>query len=159
MYSQAIDTSNQVMENIATWFRVMSIYGDRTNPAGNIDDTIQKLYVKLTLQSGSPPLDMNYTIIEITDGNKKIDLKFNKTGAADDTRYNATALRDPKGAWKIYAIAQGSLIRVCIDTNKTGVKLLPQTDVRINIIPKHGYVAEIKFTTPSGYTTRLVEIL
>jgi flagellin FlaB len=151
---QAQDTGTSAIEDVASGFRVVAIQGDRD---ADLKNTIQNLTLKLCLEAGSPAIDMDEVIIEITDGSTDVSLEYG--AAADDDEYAVTVLRDPAGAWSPgRVVSQGTLIKVQINADAAGLNLDTQTECSLKIIPKHGAATYEAFTTPSTYIDRYVEL-
>jgi len=155
LQQQAQDTANQAIAEVSTGFRVVDVFGDRLNES-NL--AIQVVYLKLGLMSGSTPIDFTDVVIEIDDGFMEVNLLFNIT--ADGTHYNMTVLRDkpPSNTPGQYFITSGDLVKVRINASEIGLNLLPQTQMTLKIIPKHGVPNYERFTTPSAYTNVIIDL-
>jgi flagellin FlaB len=153
---QAQDTGMSAIADVASGFRIVAIDGDRD---ADLKSTIQNVTVKLCLEAGSPAIDMDEVIIEISDGTAVVILSYSTAANPSATTFVATAIRDPAGAWASgRVVSQGTLIEVQIDADLAGLNLDVQTACTIRIIPKHGAPTYESFTTPSTYIFRYVEL-
>ena len=187
---QAYSTGRTARQDVSTGLNVVHVYGDLYSPeptdgaaAGN-QDRIQNLTIKVKLQAGSDPIDLNQMIVQISDGNKMVDYSYHGSADADLVfHYNASLELDPAEHAVFTAddiLTEGSLVALTFDcadwlsmdghpegggvgnTNAPGpdFNLTTQQEVTCKLIPKHGVPTLVKFTSPSTYADeRYVEIL
>jgi flagellin FlaB len=154
LQQQAEETGNIAIQDVATGFKVIHIGGivDLNGPSVN---TIE---IKVGLLAGSPAIDMDDVLIEITDGSTDVTLKFNPN-TADASNFTATILRDmPPENWDQHVITQGDIVKIVINATAAGLNLGPQTDVTLQIIPKHGVPTYTAFMVPATLTTQYVDL-
>ena len=177
---QAYDTGRTARSDVSSGLNVVHVYGNRRlGAAGANQDTIQNLTIKVKLQAGSDPIDLNQMIVQISDGNKSVDYSFEGSADADlNWHYNATLELDPAEHAVFTAndiMTEGTLIALVFDLTQelsnadghannwddgAGLYLNTQQEVTIKLIPKHGVSTLVKFTTPSVYADeRIVELL
>ena len=164
---QAYSTGRTARQDVSTGLNVVHVYGDR---ATIINDTIDLLYIKVKLQAGSDPIDLNQMIIQISDGASTVHLGFNGSAdsalGADDLIYDATLLVDPD-EHNVFAaddiLTEGTMVTLkiyCRNDPEYTLNLDTQQEVTIKLIPKHGVATLCKFTTPSVYADeQIVELL
>jgi archaellin len=164
---QAKKTALQAINTVSTGISIINIVGDRntdSNPSLPPNSTIQVLELKVELFPGSPAIDFDDLLIQVSDGNKTADLVLNVTGTtaehATATQYVAIAIRDIDGTFDDKIMNQGDIIKIIIstDTDATDLNLTTNRDITIRLIPKHGLLTTSKLVTPSVYTTRYVEL-
>ena len=155
LQQQAEETGNVAIQDVATGFKVIHIGGivNLTAPK------IRTIEIKVGLLAGSPSIDMNDVLIEITDGTSDVTLTFSNS-AADSTHFTASSLRDmsPQNWNDQYVMTQGDIIKITINATAAGLNLGPQTDVTLQLIPKHGVPTYTAFMIPATLTTDYVDL-
>ncbi len=155
LQQQAEETGNIAIQDVATGFKVIHIGGivNLSTPA------VETIEIKVGLLAGSPAIDLDNVLIEITDGTTDVTLTFSAT-AADATHFTATSLRDmdPQNWATQHVMTQGDIIKIIIDAKAAGLSLGPQTDVNMQIIPKHGVPTYTAFMVPATLTTTYVDL-
>ena len=165
---RAQSTAELSIKDVSNGFKILSVEGKVDSDT----NTLKYIYLKVALHAGSDAIDLNNTIIEITDGENETSLKLdyqwlqtyysNSKPTADDITYaevNATVdqdftvvvLRDPNNQFKKTSpvVTQGTLLKIVISVE--GWSIGPQTEVTIKIIPKHGVPTLEEFTTPPTF--------
>ncbi len=161
---RAQTTAELSIKDVSNGFKILSVEGK----VDNTTNTLKYIYLKVALHAGSDAIDLNNTIIEITDGTHEANLKLDYSwlGAANTTltditsaEENATAntdftvvvLRDPNNQFSKTSpvVTQGTLLKIVISVE--GWSIGPQTEVTIKIIPKHGVPTLEEFTTPATF--------
>ena len=178
---QAYDTGRTARQDVSTGLNAVHVYGDRLlgGVGGTNQATIQNLTIKVKLQAGSDPIDLNQMIVQISDGNKMVDYSFEGSDDADlNWHYNATVELDPE-EHDVFAaddiLTEGTLIALYFDLtvelsdadghannwdDGADLNFDTQQEVTCKLIPKHGVPTLVKFTTPSVYADeRYVELL
>jgi flagellin FlaB len=156
LQSQVASSGREAKTEVAGQFEILTAYGiaDITT-----DNSIDDVYLKVTIAPGSPELRINDTIIEVSNGTDRETLDFAATPDSDS--FAATAVRDPAGNYaSIGTLARGTVIRIQIDTEQVfgATGLTPQTPLTIKIIPKHGQEVLLSITTPDAYTGEYVDL-
>jgi flagellin FlaB len=169
MQEQAENTGNQAMIDVSAGLRVVGITGDTNidaNDSASPQASIQVIKINLRLVPGSPGINFAKVVVRILDGNKTAYLTYNSTGTdagdANADSYIVTVVRDDDGSFTNYnVLTQGDLIQLIIstDADATALELEPSTTVRLEIIPEEGSPTLERFTTPSTYLERFVELV
>ncbi len=157
LQQQAEETGNIAIQDVATGFKIIHIGGlVNLTPATPNVDTVE---IKVGLIAGSPAIDLDNVLIEITDGSTDVTLTFNPT-SADATHFTAVSLRDmPPQNWNNqHVMTQGDIIKISIDAKAAGLSLGPQSEVTLQIIPKHGVPTYAAFMVPATLTTNYVDL-
>ncbi len=168
LQQQAEETGNIAIQDVATGFKIIHIGGivDNSTPA---NPKISVIEIKVGLIAGSPAIDLDNVLIEITDGTTDKTLSFapvtdpaNKTAInyADSTHFSADLLRDMAPLnWKSdHVMTQGDVIKIVINATAAGLTLGPQTQVSLQLIPKHGVPTYTAFMVPATLTTKYVDL-
>lgn len=166
--AQQAETSGvQAGDKVSTGLQVIAIAGDRKEDSYEsraTSSTIEVLEIKVELLAGSGAVNINETIIQITDGDTSADLQHGGSGLnssqATATTFVAYEIRDPDAQFP-NNIGPGALIKIniSVDDSATNLNLDNSTEVIIRIIPRRGITTVIKFITPSAYTTRYIELV
>ncbi len=156
LQQQAEETGNIAIQDVATGFKIVHIGGQVTTGAS---PKITQIEIKVGLIAGSPAIDLDDVIIEITDGTTDKTLSFSAS-AADSDNFTATSLRDmePKNWDDDHVMTQGDIIKITINATAAGLNLTPQTYVTLQIIPKHGVPTYAAFMVPATLTTDYVDL-
>ncbi len=167
LQQQAEETGNVAIQDVATGFKVIHIGGivDNSTPAS---PKISVIEIKVGLLAGSPAIDLDNVLIEITDGTTDKTLSFSavtnstKTAIdyADADHFSADLLRDmPPTNWQgDHVMTQGDIIKIVINATAAGLTLGPQTQVTMQLIPKHGVPTYTAFMVPATLTTKYVDL-
>jgi len=173
---QAQETGRLAEQEVSSGFQVIEVYGiDCSSGSGPIspgtpDNDIDDLYLKLRLNAGSPPIDMDNVIIEVTGDSFEASLSLS-VSSADSTHYKVEepdgtigVIRDPEGHYDSdsdnsdettdqHIVSQGTVILVHLDVESIeGTGLDPQDTVHIKIIPKHGSPTYEEINVPECLT-------
>jgi len=149
---------SDVMDTDGTPIAAFSFAGGSTEPR------VQDLHLKVRLSSGSPDVDMDNVVIEITGtgSNAGTDGGFHKSlsfgSAADDDQYAVTVIRDPDTKFtNEHIVGQGCLLQIDIDVEQLiagGVSvnsgMEAQDTALLKIIPKHGGVCTEEIVIPEA---------
>jgi len=171
---QALKSGQETIAEASTGLTVKGIEG--FNDSG----IIKKLAIEVSPKAGSPDIDLNNTIIEITDGSEKHVLDFGgsaqhvnassingdieangKFGSA--TTFGITVLQDADESCTSSTpiIGYGDHIILGVDTSAiftTDSGLPPRTDVDGIVIIEEGAPGILGFTTPSSYVDDIIEL-
>lgn len=171
---QSLKTGRETITEAATGLTVYGLEG--FNDSG----LITKLAIEVTPKAGSPDIDLENTIIEISDGNEKHILEFGgasqhinassingdletngKFGGA--TSFGITVLHDADDSCtnSTPIIGFGDHVILGITTSSvfsSSSGLPPRTDIDGLIIIEEGAPGIIGFTTPASYVDDIIEL-
>lgn len=171
---QALQTGQETITETSTGLTVTGVEGFNTS------GKITKLAIEVSPKAGSPDIDLENTIIEISDGSEKHVLSFggsgqftNSTSIDGDigsngkfgtaTGFGITVLQDADGSCTSSTpiIGFGDHVILGVSTSSvfsTNAGLLPRTDIDGLIIIEEGAPGIIGFTTPSSYVDDIIEL-
>ncbi|ADD07956.1 archaellin/type IV pilin N-terminal domain-containing protein [Candidatus Aciduliprofundum boonei] len=174
LQQQAEETGNIAIQDVATGFKIIHVGGivDNSTPSAPKVGIIQ---IKVGLIAGSPAIDMRNVLIELTDGTKDVTLNYTnvditttagqvKLAATGEwlanTTFTAKILRDmPPQNWDNQrVVTQGDIVMLIINATAAGLNLTPQSQVTLQIIPKHGVPTYAAFMVPATLTTKYVDL-
>lgn len=147
LQQQAETTGDQALMEVATGFRVLAAFGmtDLTVPE------VTDLYVKVSLAAGSPVINLEHVIIEITNGEVDVSLSWAAVSVVDT--FDSTQVRDtyPYNDWTTGepGMTQGDIALLHIDLDANGLNLASQQEAMLLIIPKHGIPTYLSVVAPS----------
>ncbi len=167
LQQQAEETGNIAIQDVATGFKIIHMGGKVDLSAS--PPKLSTIEIKVGLLAGSPAIDMKSVLIEITDGTTDVTLNFtadtvrvlgNNTITGNGTEYTAVLLRDmPPQNWNTqYVMTQGDVVKLVINATAVGLNLTPQSQVTLQIIPKHGVPTYAAFMVPATLTTKYVDL-
>ncbi len=153
---QAQNTGDQAINNVASGFVVQDVTGSVNAAYTQITD----LTIQIRLQAGSPNVNMNLVSIQVITSNSNALLGFaagsaTASGAVADSKYGANTT----GSASLWTgnnrvVSQGDLVTVSI----TGLTLGYTSTATLKIIPSYGSSTTVGFTTPSLYSTALINL-
>lgn len=171
---QALKSGQETIAEASTGLTVKGVEG--FNDSG----LIKKLAIEVSPKAGSPDIDLNNTIIEITDGSEKHVLEFGGTAQhvnassingdiesngkfGSATTFGITVLQDADESCTASTpiIGYGDHIIIGLDTSSiftTGSGLSPRTDIDGLVIIEEGAPGIIGFTTPASYVNDIIEL-
>ncbi len=167
LQQQAEETGNIAIQDVATGFKIIHVGGQVDLAAS--PPKLSTIEIKVGLLAGSPSIDMKNVLIELTDGTTDVTLNFtadtlrvlgNATITGNGTEFTAVLLRDmPPQNWaNQYVMTQGDVVKLIINATAVGLDLTPQSQVTLQIIPKHGVPTYAQFMVPATLTTKYVDL-
>ena len=154
-----------------------------TDVEGHVSTDIDGLAITIRARAGSPSIDLNHTVILLTDGTTKVLLIYDY---ADSNHFNATVnqtdgdvfgflytdltneefgimvLEDADGSLSQYTpvINQGDKVMLFVDSTACfgGTGINERTDVYGFIYPEHGSPGVISFRSPSSYSDTVYDL-
>jgi len=168
---QALRTGQQTTSEVASGLFIEGIQGSNSN------DVVTHLAIEIKPRSGSPDIDLNTTVIEISDSSTKYVLSYDSSthtnASSVDGNLFTTSFYPSSGATTTFGVivlqdADGS----CISTNPvinfgdhvvlavgnafSGIS--PRTDVFGMVISEEGSPGVIGFRTPESYTETILAL-
>ena len=174
--SQAMATGRETTDEVAGGIAVFDI-------EGHVATDIDGLAITVRARAGSPDIDLNETIILLTDGTAKTLLTydfgtathFNSTVDATDgdvfgfdyttltnEQFGIMVLEDADGSVKRYTpvINTGDKVMLFVDATAVfgGTGLTERKDIYGWIYPEHGSPGVISFRTPASYSDVIYDL-
>jgi archaellin len=147
--AQTEDTGTSAKGETSGKFEVVAAYGVTNSAKTDIDN----VYIKIAIAPGSPALQMNETLIEVSNGTVHYTWDW-----SDSEFFTATSIRDPAGVWTPQCFVDaGSLVKVRLNLGST-VNLETQTELTVKFIPKHGQTTTFQVVMPDTYTDEYVDL-
>ncbi len=164
LQQQAEETGNIAIQDVATGFKIIHIGGDVDLKAS--PPKLTAIEIKVGLLAGSPAIDIKNVLIELSDGTTDATLNYTsvdiiKNGTTwGKTTFTAQILRDmPPENWNTQqVVTQGDIVKLLINASAVGLNLTPQSQVTLQIIPKHGVPTYAQFMVPATLTTKYVDL-
>ena len=174
--SQAMATGSETTDEVAGGIAVFDIEGHVAT-----DDDIDGLAITVRVRAGSPDIDLNETMILLTDGSKKVLLRydyadanhfnssvnesdasvfgFNYTSLSNE-EFGILVLNDADSSCSRYTpvINTGDKVMLFVDADACFGKIQERTDVFGYIYPEHGSPGVISFRTPSSYSDTVYDL-
>jgi len=171
--SQDMVTGSETTKEVAGGIAIEDI-------VGHVATDIDMLAITVRVRAGSPDIDLNHTVLEISDGDTKALLSydystphFNSSVDADaslfssgnistltNEQFGIIVLEDPDNSLSQYnpVINRGDLVVITIDTDAIFSQIPERTDVVGMIMPEVGSPGMIAFTTPASYTDTVYDL-
>jgi len=174
--SQAMATGQQTTNEVAGGIAVFDVEGHV-----DVDTDIDGLAITVRPRAGSPDIDLNETIILLSDGSTKVLLMydyananhFNSSVNASDAsvfgfkytdlsneQFGILVLTDADNSCQRYTpvINTGDKVMLYVNTDACFTKIQERTDVFGYIYPEHGSPGVISFRTPSSYSDTIYDL-
>ena len=164
LQQQAEETGNIAIQDVATGFKIIHV-GGQVNLSAS-PPKLTTIEIKVGLLAGSPAIDMKNVLIELTDGSTDVTLNYTAADIISNgtawgaTTFTAQILRDmpPKNWQTEKVVTQGDIVKILINATAVGLNLTPQSQVTLQIIPKHGVPTYAQFMVPATLTTKYVDL-
>ena len=174
--SQAMATGSETTDEVSGGIAVFDIEGHVAT-----DDDIDGLAITVRVRAGSPDIDLNETMILLTDGSKKVLLRydyadanhfnssvnesdasvfgFNYTSLSNE-EFGILVLNDADSSCSRYTpvINTGDKVMLFVDADACFGKIQERTDVFGYVYPEHGSPGVISFRTPSSYSDTIYDL-
>ena len=175
--SQAMATGEQTTAEVAGGIAVDDVAG-HVATGGDID----MLAITVRVRAGSPAIDLNHTVIELSDGTKKVVLSydysnpthFNSSLDSDaqifgtgnistltNEQFGIIVLEDADGSCASRftpVINRGDRVVLTVDADACFGQIAERTTVWGKVIPEEGSPGIISFTTPSSYSDTVYDL-
>jgi len=166
---QALKTGQETIAEVSSGLKVESIEGY------NASGSITKMAIEISSMAGSPDVDLEQAIIEISDSTDKYVLTYGTTLTNTTTingdlftngkfgtasTFGITVLQDADNSCvqSTPIINYGDHVVLGIDTDAVFSGITPRTDVNGLIVIEEGAPGIIGFTTPSSYINDIMEL-
>jgi flagellin FlaB len=172
--SQAMATGRETTDEVSGGLAVFDI-------EGHVSTDIDALAITVRPRAGSPDIDLNETVILLSDGNKKVLLVYDYTAANhfntsvgnDDgdvfggvytdltyEEFSILMLKDPDSSASRFTpvINRGDKAMLFVDTNECFSNIGERTDVFGYVYPEHGSPGVISFRTPASYSDTVYDL-
>ena len=174
--SQAMATGRETTNEVAGGIAVFDI-------EGHVATDIDALAITVRPRAGSPDIDLNETVILLSDGSSKVlltydyadpeDGHFNTTVGNDDgdvfgvnysdltnEEFSILVLKDPDTSLSRYSpvINRGDKVILFVDTHECFGEIGERIDVFGYVYPEHGSPGVISFRTPASYSDTIYDL-
>lgn len=166
---QALRTAQETTDEVASGMLVEAVEGNATS------SLINKMAIEVRPRAGSPDIDLNQTVIEISDSSEKHILRHSgntptRNGSIDGAIFNVSnfggaatfdviILQDADNSvYEDTVINYGDHVILALDIDALFSGLSPRTDVSGLIICEEGAPGIIGFSTPSAYADEIIEL-
>ncbi len=157
LQQQAEATGDEALQDVAAGFKVLAVWGS-TDATGVIDT----VYIKIALIAGSPGINLNNTLIEVTQtigGGVASEITLVNAAAASSLEFYAEPLRDMAPETLAVMMTAGDVFQVQIDLTDLTMELEPQEQLTLLLIPKHGVPTYMEITAPATLEASSVVVL
>jgi flagellin FlaB len=177
--SQAMATGSETTEEVAGGLAIDNI-------DGHVATDIDMLGITIRVLAGSPDIDLNETIIELTDGTTKVLLSYDYAGHThnESEHFNSSVdpdadmfgtgnisyltneefgiivLEDPDSSLSHYnpVMNRGDKVVLTVDTHACFAEIAERKDVFGQVIPELGAPGMISFRTPASYSDTVYDL-
>ncbi|OPY32564.1 MAG: Flagellin B2 precursor [Methanomassiliicoccales archaeon PtaU1.Bin124] len=158
---QAQTTGEQAINNVASGFIVQDTVGKISSGTD-----IQEVYLYIRLAAGSPEINMDNVMVQITTGDSYRMLKFAEVSSGhawsactNSTEFGCESVKSASGmTWSTssHLLGQGDMAKIYLG-NTDGLLIGFSQTVEVKIIPAYGQMSVVTFTTgeafPADYIT------
>ncbi len=184
LQQKAMSTGQDTTEEVATGVLVGGV--DAKTNGTSSDSVVEKIAITLSPNTGGTSVDLNQTVVELSDGDTSALLRYNSdkfTDLTDDsvngsifnssnvgawngtsaTDYTLLVVRDPDGSLTETAptLNNGDTIKILVQTSAVfsdDMGLPVREEVVGSVKPEVGSAGVIDFTTPSSYTSEVIQL-
>jgi len=172
--TQALATGSETTEEVSGGIAVDDV-------TGHVATDIDMLAITVRVRAGSPAIDLNHTIIELSNGSTKVILSYDYADASHfnnsvdsdadlfgtgnistltNEEFGIIVLSDPDGSLSRYnpVINHGDKVVLTVDADACFGKIGERTEVTGMVIPEIGSPGMISFTTPSSYPDTVYDL-
>ncbi|WP_068579569.1 flagellin [Thermococcus chitonophagus] len=173
LQQKASSTGRESTEQVASGIQVMQVTGYYNSAVGGIT----KLAIYVTPNAGSSGIDLNNTKIILSNGNAQAVLKYNSKyydangtnifestawpSDVDNSTFGIIVVQDYDGSVKANSptMNQGDIVVLTVNVKALFGSAIPvRTHITGEVVPEFGAPGVIDFTTPSTYTTAIVNL-
>jgi len=172
--SQAMATGSETTDEVAGGIAVFDV-------EGHVATDIDGLAITIRVRAGSPDIDLNETMMLLTEGSTKVLLRYDYTDAnhfntsvnssdasvfgfkytdLTNEEFGILVLNDADSSCSRYTpvINTGDKVMLFVDTDACFSKIQERTDVFGYVYPEHGSPGVISFRTPSSYSDTVYDL-
>jgi len=172
--AQAMNTGRQTVNEVSGGLAVIDV-------VGHVSTDIDGLGITIRSRAGSPDIDLNHSIIILTDSSKKVVLRYNYSNVAHyndsvsttdgsvfgfaytnltNEKYGIIVASDPDSSLSRFTpvINAGDKVILMIDTDACFSTIGERIDVFGWVYPEHGSAGVISFTSPKLFIDTIVDL-
>ncbi len=153
LQQQAEKTGDQAIREVATSFIVKDVigYNGKDGEIGNIS-------LKVGLAAGAPAQSLNQTVIQVQTDSNQAHLTAAAQGyGPGSNNYSWREVIEQEDTFNQY-LEQGDIVNITINLYEMfGKTVGTQSEISIQIIPKHGTPTYEEITTPPVMVSKIVE--
>lgn len=166
---QSGSTGTQTIKEVSSGLKVSTIQGHNTS--GSID----KIVILITPRAGSPNIDLNGVLVELSDSNQKNIMKYSSSFWVDgtegidnlfdidafssiSTEYGIIVLVDDDGSCDATTpvVNRGDNVMLALNTTAIFGGINENVNILGNVIPEEGAWSIIQFRTPSSFVNPIL---
>ncbi len=174
--SQAMTTGQETTEEVSGGLSIDDV-------TGHVATEMDMLGITVRVRAGSPDIDLNHTVIELSDGSTKLLLSYDYTnpthynGSVDadadvfgtgnistltNEQFGIIVLEDPDSSMTRFnpVLNRGDKVILTVDSEacflSNGIDV--RTEVTGKIMPEIGSAGIISFTTPASYSDTVYDL-
>ncbi|WP_209475456.1 flagellin [Thermococcus stetteri] len=180
-------TGRETTEEVASGLKVLNVYGYAAYNSGTgTYDNITRLAIYITPNAGSNGIDLSNTKILLSDGSVEAALKYDSSQYTNEsvsdifndtvgstqnltwnsltsTTFGIIVIQDADHSVKkdYPTLNKGDIVVLAVNTGKIFTDtngIPPRTKITGEVIPEFGAPGVIEFTTPSTYTSEVMEL-
>jgi flagellin FlaB len=170
--TQAMASGSETIAEVSTGIAVEDVYGHKSAATA-----IDEIAIYVRPRAGSTDIDLEQTVIELSDSTTKNLLIYDSTSFADTDAINGDIFALPAfngGAAQFRVVVledadsscsgptpvinKGDHVILCVDIGTALGNLAPRTDVFGQVITEDGAPGVIGFTSPASYIDTVIEL-
>jgi flagellin FlaB len=170
LQQQAVQTSEETLREISSGLKVTYVSGYVNN------STISQLAIFISPTTASDEIDLTYAMLSLSDSSSKVILNYTSTcfsssvsnglfgtvnaSVLSASRYGLLVIRDIDGSCTatLPIVNDEDLVVLLVNTSNCFSGIGTRTAVSGEIYPEHGIRGVVRFTTPSTFINRIVDL-
>jgi len=159
---QAQTTGEQAINNIASGFIVQDTVGQTSEGTD-----ITEVYIYMRLAAGSPEINMDNVMVQITTGASTRMLNFEAvtsghawSACTNSTAFGCESIKSASGmSWSTssHLLGQGDMVKLYLG-NTGGLGIGFSQTVEVKIIPAYGQMSVVMFTTGEAFPATFITL-
>jgi flagellin-like protein len=161
LQSKALYTGSRAKTQVSTQVAVIYMWGENGTTMGTGGREINRTLLKVKLASGSDPVKLNDTLVQVDTPSNRVNLEFNSSVDCSNNNVIDQQKNDYYGGTYLVGgtengyLRRGDIFQICL--------ALPESvqegeDVTVSIIPKVGYTTRIETKTPDVMLSQRVQL-
>jgi flagellin FlaB len=155
LQQKATKTSKEATQQISSNIVVEQVIGNRSDLNNEINQSIQKIILRVKPDVGTTSIDLRQVIVSVQDETKRLDIYYTgSTLGNTDLTYSANSIRDADISFTttVPVMNSGDLIEITLSQDSLdNMSLPPRKTILLSLSQERGQAVNLEITTPNSY--------